>query len=383
MPDASTHRISHVRLLNYGKILAIFVILYLFLTSIGLIGGAFKGLGKDLAASLLQSAAGPVIGLFVGLLSTSLIQSSSTTTSLVVGMVSAGSFGADPHLAVVNAVPIIMGANIGTSITNTVVSMGHIVHRAEFERAFSASIIHDFFNVMAVLVLLPLEIYFGLISTSANQLATIFIGSDTFTFHSPVKAATAPAVEFFQSMFHRQTLFNADLLIILFALALLFFSLRSLTKLIRSLVIQRLEAFFDTHIFKTAVRALGFGIFITILVQSSSITTSLVVPLAGAGILRLEQIFPYTLGSNIGTTCTALLASLVTGTHAPLAVAFSHLLFNILGILIIWGIPFIRQLPLEGARRFSKLAATNRVLPVVYVVVAFFLFPILLILILR
>ena len=66
----------------------------------------------------------------------------------------------------------------------------------------------------------------------------------------------------------------------------------------------KLEAFFDTHIFKTTIRAMLFGILITFLVQSSSITTSLVVPLAGAGILKLRQIFPYTLGANIGTTMT-------------------------------------------------------------------------------
>lgn len=384
MDSAHTEEVTiRNRLINYAKVLAIFLVLYFFLVSIGLIGATFKGLGIGIARSLLESSAGPIIGLFIGILSTSVIQSSSTTTSLVVGMVAAGTFGADPHAAVANAVPIIMGANIGTSITNTIVSLGHIVHKAEFQRAFAASVIHDFFNLLAVLILLPLQIWFGIISNSANALATLFIGSGSFTFHSPVKTATAPVVDWLHSLCLSQPLMNGEWLTLILALLLLFFSLRNLTRLIRSLVIHRLEAFFDTHIFKTWVRAMGFGVFLTVLVQSSSITTSLVVPLAGAGILQLEQIFPYTLGSNIGTTVTAILASLVSGTHAPLAVAFSHLLFNIFGILIIWFIPPIRQIPLRLSRGLASLAVKNRIVPFVYILSVFFLLPLTLIFLVR
>jgi sodium-dependent phosphate cotransporter len=88
-----------------------------------------------LAEELLSNSAAPLIGLFIGILATSLIQSSSTTTPLVVGMVAVGTFGDDPILAVSAANPYIMGANIGTSVTNTIVSLGHIVNKNEFKRA--------------------------------------------------------------------------------------------------------------------------------------------------------------------------------------------------------------------------------------------------------
>lgn len=136
--------------------IAIFTLLYFFLVSIGLIGGAFKGLGRSFAEQLIQSSAGPLVGLFIGILATSLIQSSSTTTSLVVGMVAAGSFGDDSRMALASAIPYIMGTNVGTSITNTIVSLGHIVRKKEFERAFAASIVHDFYNLMSVCILLPI-----------------------------------------------------------------------------------------------------------------------------------------------------------------------------------------------------------------------------------
>jgi sodium-dependent phosphate cotransporter len=365
------------------KTLAIIAILYLFLVSIGMIGSAFKGMGKGFAVQLIQSNAGPLIGLFIGILTTSLIQSSSTTTSLVVGMVAAGTFGDDPRIAVAAATPYIMGANIGTSITNTIVSLGHIVNKNEFRRAFSASIVHDFFNVISVLVLLPLEMSFGIISKSASWLAELLVGTETFTFNSPLKMITDPAVSWVQNLFKQQEIINYNWLLLIAALLLLFLSLRFLTKLIRSLVMQRLEAFFDSHIFKTAGRAMLFGVFITILVQSSSITTSLVIPLAGAGILHLRQIFPYTLGANIGTTVTALLASLVSGTIAPLSVAFAHLMFNIYGIALIWPIEKIRMIPINLSIWFTEIAIKNRIFPLLYILVVFFIIPLSLILFVR
>ena len=365
------------------KTIAIFAILYLFLVSIGMIGSAFKGMGKEFAVQLIQSNAGLLIGLFIGILATSIIQSSSTTTSLVVGMVAAGTFGDDFRIAVAAAVPYIMGANIGTSITNLIVSLGYIVNKNEFRRAFSASIVHDFFNVMSVLILFPMEMAFGLISKSASWLAELLVGSESFSFNSPIKLITDPAVAWVKELFKQQEIINYNWLLLIVAFLLLFLSLRYLSKLIRSLVIHKLEAFFDSHIFKTAGRAMLFGVFITILVQSSSITTSLVVPLAGAGILRLEQIFPYTLGANIGTTITALLASLVSGTIAPLAVAFSHLIFNIFGIAIIWPIERVRNIPIITAKWFTEIAIQNKIYPIIYILVVFFIVPLTLILFVR
>ena len=364
---------------NALKISAVIAVLYLFLVSIGMIGTAFKGLGREFAEALFESNASAFIGLFIGILATGLIQSSSTTTSLVVGMVAAGTFGDDPRLAVAAAVPYIMGANIGTSITNTIVALGHIVHKEEFKRAFSASVIHDFFNIFAVIVIFPLELIFGLISKSAMWLSYSLMGTEALTFKSPIKLITSPTVKWIDNFFQQQSFLDHYILLLIVALTFLFFSLRSLTKLIRSLVMLRLENFFDTHIFKTAARAMFFGVIITILVQSSSITTSLVVPLAGAGILQLRQIFPYTLGANIGTTVTSLLASMVSGTIAPLSVALAHLLFNIFGIGLLWPIEKIRDIPAKLAESFAERASEKKIFPILYILIVFFIIPLILI----
>ena len=114
--------------------------LYLFLVSIGLMGTAFKGFGKGFAENLIRTTSNPFVGLFVGILATSLVQSSSTTTSIVVGMVGSG------VITVSSGVYIVMGANIGTTVTNTLVSLGHFTRRDEFRRAVGAATVHDFFN---------------------------------------------------------------------------------------------------------------------------------------------------------------------------------------------------------------------------------------------
>jgi sodium-dependent phosphate cotransporter len=165
-------------------------------------------------------------------------------------------------------------------------------------------------------------------------------------------------------------------IMLLISIALLFIALRYIIINLKILVVERVEAFFDTILFKTAPRAFLFGVVLTIMVQSSSITTSLAVPLAGAGILTLRQIFPMTLGANLGTTITAMLAALVTGNSAAVTVAFAHILFNVFGIAIIWP---LRQFPIYCANTMADLATRSRLVPFVYVITLFFLIPLTLI----
>jgi len=153
-----------------------------------------------------------------------------------------------------------------------------------------------------------------------------------------------------------------------------------MVKSLKIIIVNKADVWFDRYLFKTAQRAFLVGLLLTVMVQSSSITTSLAVPLAGAGLLTLIQIFPYTLGANIGTTITAILAALVTGNLAAIIVAFSHLLFNITGIVIWW--PF-KALPIFLAQRFAVFSTKKKIIPVLYVLVLFFLLPILLILLFR
>ena len=312
----------------------------------------------------IESASNPLLGLFVGILATTLVQSSSTTTSLVVAMVGGGSMPFE------TAIPIVMGANIGTSVTNTLVSLGHVGHSREFERAFAASTVHDFFNIIAVVFLFPLQVMTNFLGIFSSRLAAVFQEVGGLTFASPLKAATGPAVNAVAG-----ALEGHPWILLIFALVIMFGSLRYLVVALKSIILGRVEAFFDETLFANAGRALVFGLLITVLVQSSSITTSLAVPLAGAGILTLVQIFPYTLGANIGTTITAMLAALAVGEISAVTVAFAHLLFNLCGIALIWPIPAIRNIPIRLARGFAAIAANHRWIAFAYILVCFYGIP--------
>ena len=349
------------------KIFGVITALYMFLVGINGMSSAIKHMGAGVAESIFTATSNPFVALFIGVFATVLFQSSSTTTSLIVGMVSSGALG------ISGAIPMIMGANIGTTVTNTIVSVGHINKGNEFKRAFAASTVHDFFNILAVIIIFPIEITFHFIEKLARTLAEILFGSvlnvDVLQAKSPIKAAVKSGAKFIESF-----TFDNNIFYLVISVLITFLCLASIVKLLRSLVLEKIEAFFDQYIFKTALRAIGFGIILTIMVQSSSITTSLVVPLAGAGVLTLQKIFPFTLGANIGTTVTALLAAL-TGTVAALIAAISHLLFNIFGILIIYCIPQLRAIPLMLAEKISELSVKNKFIPIIYLLIMFGAIP--------
>jgi sodium-dependent phosphate cotransporter len=345
----------------------VFGALYMFLVGIKGMSSAIKHMGADVADTIFTTTSDPFVALFIGVFSTVLFQSSSTTTSLIVGMVSSGSLG------LTGAIPMIMGANIGTTVTNTIVSIGHINRGNEFKRAFAASTVHDFFNILAVLILFPLEMMFHGIQRSSEWIASLLFGKihnvDVLQAKSPIKAAVKSGAQFVE-----QFSLDNDILYLILSVLVTFIMLYALVKLLRSLVLEKIEVFFDQYIFKTVMRSIGFGLVLTIMVQSSSITTSLVVPLAGAGVLTLRQIFPFTLGANIGTTVTALLAAL-TGTVSALIAAIGHLLFNIFGIIFIYGIPFLREIPLKLADMISEYSTQNKWIPILYLLIFFVAIP--------
>jgi sodium-dependent phosphate cotransporter len=355
-----------------ARVFALMLLLYAFLVSIGMLGKAFKMFSGGFVGGLIESASNPLLGLFVGILATTLVQSSSTTTSLVVALVGSGSMPID------TAIPIVMGANIGTSVTNTLVSLGHIGRGREFERAFAASTVHDYFNILAVIVLFPLQMATNFLGIFSSQMAALFAEVGGLTFASPLKLLTGPAVKAAATLFD-----GHPWMLLLSALVIMFASLRYLVVVLKSIVLGRVEAFFDQTLFANAGRAMLFGLLITVLVQSSSITTSLAVPLAGAGILTLMQIFPYTLGANIGTTITAMLAALAVGEISAVTVAFAHLLFNVCGIALIWPLPAIRRIPLRVAGGFAAVAANHRWIAIAYILVCFYAVPFAAIFILR
>ena len=380
-PSALTTKISTKREIpTLLRAFLVLVLLYLFLTGVELLGGGFKSLGKDLVDGLFEGVSNPIGGLFVGLLATVLVQSSSVSTSVIVGLVAAG---------VVNtgdAVPMIMGANLGTTVTNTLASLGHVRHDVEFKRAFAAATVHDFFNILAVLVFLPIELITGYLSSTASWLTDTLIGTSGSDFKSPLKQAVKLPAKWVKELISDLGAHGdfKGALMIAVGLIFIFISLAYITKNMRLLVADRVETAINHALGAgSGIVAIILGAVITVSVQSSSITTAVLVPLAASGVLTLENIYPVTLGANVGTTVTALLASLATGSPAAVTVAIVHTLFNISGILVFYPFQKLRQIPINLANRLSEIVVERRSLALAYTLTAFVIIPLLGVLILR
>ena len=362
------------------RALLVLALLYLFLTGVELLSGGFKTMGKGFVDGLFEGVSNPIGGLFVGLLATVLVQSSSVSTSVIVGLVASGVVSSG------DAVPMIMGANLGTTVTNTLASLGHVRRDLEFRRAFAAATVHDVFNILAVAVFLPIELATGYLSDTAGWITDRLVGSSGSSFKSPLKAAVKKPAGMVKDLL-------ADLgahgnskggLMIVIGLLLIFLALAYITRNMRLLVADRVEAAINRALGAgSGIVAILLGAIITISVQSSSITTSVLVPLAASGVLTLENIYPVTLGANVGTTVTALLASLATGNPAAVTVAVVHTLFNISGILVFYPLQALRRIPIRLATGLSDIAAERRSTAIAYAVGMFVVVPLLGVLLLR
>lgn len=353
-------------------------LIYLLITAVGMIGTGFKGASKGQATELFAFATNPFMGLIVGVIATSLIQSSSTVTSIIVGLVAGG-------LSVEMAVPMVMGANIGTTITNTIVSLGHVNKKKEFRRAFAAATVHDFFNLMAVVIFLPIELLFHPLQKAGGYLASQFVGGENlsvkgFNFIKPI---TKPVINEFKAFAHWISEPAGNVILVVLGIMVIFLSIIFVGKLLKKLMVGNAKKIMHSAIGKGPLTGIFSGTIVTVLVQSSSTTTSLMVPLAGSGIFRLKQIYPFTLGANIGTTITALLAATaISGETAifALQIALVHLIYNSASVALIYGVKNLRKIPIRGALWLARIAANKKIYALAYLLGVFFVIPGLLVL---
>lgn len=356
-----------------------FFFLYLFLVGIKSLEKGISSLGSDFVDQVFSSVANPIAGLAAGILATVLVQSSSVTTATIVGLVGAGVLPVD------TAVPMVMGANIGTTVTNTLASLGHVRQSAYFQRAFAAATVHDYFNLLSVAILLPLEVAFGLISRIANSAADLVedilpeVGSGS----SPIKSAISAPVSWMADTIESLGWSAAEgAILLVVGMGLIFLALWLITRQMKAVMSGRIENAINGVLSKGAgTGAFVVGLLMTVAVQSSSITTSILVPLVAAGVLTLRNAFPVTLGANLGTTVTALLASIAADSSDALVIALAHVTFNILGILIFYPWPRLRRIPIMLAERTGEAAVKRKSIVAVYVIGLFIVAPVAILLI--
>jgi sodium-dependent phosphate cotransporter len=355
--------------------LSIVLLVYLVLVAVGTVSGGFKlaSGGSEGAKEIFAFATNPIVALLLGALATALVQSSSTVTSVIVGLVAGG-------LPISIAIPMVMGANIGTTITNTLVSIGHIRSKEEFRRAFAASTVHDFFNLLAVAIFLPLEIMFGMLEKLASGLAHVFVGDADLSLKSYnfIKPLVKPAVSVVKDGVSFLDSTAAGIAMVVIGIMMILFAVTYLGKLLKKALVGKAKELLHSAIGRGPVVGISSGALVTVMVQSSSTTTSLMIPLAGSGVFTTRQIYPFTLGANIGTTITALLAATsITGPAAEVAltIALVHVMFNVFAVALIYGLPLLREIPLRLAEKLAEIGAQNKPAALAYVLGSFFVFP--------
>ncbi len=339
---------------KWYRITIMFLSIYIFLLSINMVGGGFKSLGSGFTDDLLATISDPMSAFCIGLLATAIIQSSSATTSILVTLTAAG------IMPVEMAIPAILGSNIGTAITSIIVSFGHITRKEEFSRAFGGSMVQYYFNIIAVIIILPIELSTHILQDTATVMQKAFVGMGGLKVASPAKLITEPIINATKNMVATITPDQIGVVLIIIGMVMLFVALKYIVKSMRSLMIGRYESLVNDTLFKGPMSSFLLALGFTCLVQSSSITTSLLVPLIGAGILSIKKILPYTIGANIGTTMTAMLAALAAGGAAGVTLAFVHLLFNVTGTAIIYGLKPLRKLPIYLAEKAGHWVAASR-----------------------
>lgn len=344
-----------------------------------------------------------------------------------------------------------MGANIGTSVTNTIVAVGQIGDKTQFRRAFAGATVHDMFNLLSVVVFLPIELLTGYLYHITNYIiegmelkkgdkaykkellkkitkpfTKLFVQLDkkvilaisqgdekgmdeslvkyccdkgksvtgfknvitvngTFVQNDTIKVCTEKC----KFLFHDTGLSDSAVggIMLVIALAILCGCLVLIVKLLHSLLKGRIAVIirktFNSDFpkpfgFLTGYVALFVGAGMTILVQSSSIFTSAMTPLVGLGVVSLERIYPLTLGSNIGTTFTGILAALASPSDklaSALQISLCHLFFNISGILLWYPCPKFRRLPIYLSRILGNTTAEYRWFAIAYLIVCFGIIP--------
>ena len=334
----------------------------MFLTSIQLLSMSFIYLSEGIIAVIINATSNPIIGLFIGLLATSILQSSSTTTSIVIAAVASGS------LTLENTIPIVIGANIGTTITSTIISMSYLNKTKEFKRAVAAGTVHDIFNILLVIMIFPLEIKYGFLSNSCQYLASlIHMQSGSVVEISVQSSLLSEFVSTIGQAIH-------PLILPIVAMVGIFGSVKLISNFLYKELIGKSKERFETIVFRTPIKSFSWGLILTAIIQSSSISTSLIVPIVATRKVKLKTAFQFIIGANLGTTLTAIIAATFKS-EAAIALAFVHFLFNLIGVIIFLAVPGLRKLPVILAKKLGRVSMKYRFASIVYILFTFFILP--------
>ncbi|RNA36598.1 sodium-dependent phosphate transport 2B [Brachionus plicatilis] len=419
-------------LLSSIKIIFLTLLLYVFLLSLNFLTIGFTlvsphALKADHAIQFLLS--NPLAALSIGILVTAVLQSATATSSIVVTMVGAGIIPSAKK-----AIPIIMGSNIGTCVTNSLVALTLSGDPVEFKRAFSAATLNDIFNYLTTIILLFLDVTFDFLHVLSKKITNLMpenvqdlkkanfieeilrpvsdlfiklnetsieaiqygsnnteiasrccesLDQDNGTVNQTECAQcdylTMPMIDHFGDGF-------TGLFFIIFSLIILTACLFGIVKILSLFIVGPIARGVRSAVnaslpgkmrWLTQVILFFFAFFLTLIVQSSNIITATLVPLCGIGMVSLHRVYVMTLGSNIGTTVTGILSALTQPTYAikkSMQLAIVNTLFNLFGVVLWLPLPFMR-FPKIFSRKLGDVIYEHKWFLYVYAFMCYVILP--------
>ncbi|TKR83120.1 hypothetical protein L596_016762 [Steinernema carpocapsae] len=413
------------------RLFGILLVLYVFICSLNLLAEAFKLIGGKGIGGIINNSSlikNPISAAIIGMVATLILQSSSTLISVMVGMI-AGNL-----ITVHHAIPVMMGSEMGSSIMNALISLTQSGDKHQFRRAFAAATMNDIYNVCCVFTILPLEVAFGIIEkisyaltqslggSRTSEIKTLSIFTDPIvdrilmvddeaishatlnqSFSQPSQNGVVKSMIFrcfdelnlpmrfcpYNHIFAYSTWSDTTIaVVVLIATVLcLVFCLVATVKLMQSLLAGRVAVMVRKLLDKdcpgvfscfTGYVVMAFACVVVMLIQSSSVFRSALNPLVAIGVVTLDRMYPLIIGGNIGTTFTGILAALSADPkklQVSLQFALSQTIFNILGLLFFYPIPYTRHIPIYLAKQFGNITANHRWFALFYIFSVFLLIP--------
>ena len=339
----------------------------LFFLSLAWMNATFAHLFTRPDQNILRHLANPFVGFFVGVLSVAICQSSSSLTTALVVCVSNG------LIELPQALPVVMGANIGTTCTSTLIALTYLGQKRKLRRAIKASLLHNFFNLFTALLLLTLELGFQFF----ERLTHHWLGTTSMRTLTP-PPPTHGLFSWIPNLQIASDSFLLSAMVVVFPFIVLWISIRWTSRMLYPFIpIQH------TRQFKSPARAFGWGLGMTAVVQSSSLTSALLVPFMAERKLKPKRAAFFLLGANLGTTLTACIGAIMYLNPVAIALALFHLLFNLIGCALFGLLKPIQRLWLLCTKKAAKYMAIYPIIGLAYTLGIFFLIPYLLVLLFK
>ncbi len=297
--------------------------IYFFISAIVLIKSSAKIMGQSLASTIVLLIRDTTSAVFAGWISTTLLHSSGAFDSIICAFVSSG------VMPLGLSVGTIIGAEIGTTVTPFLISvMGRLRGDGESEAAFNVTMSHVLYNLFTLAIFYPIELFFGTFTKIAEYGTQIFVKVEWLNSVPDLLNVITPWVKPLLTMIPPWLGLVTGGVLLLVALGAVEKYMTAIFSMPRSWNIIK-------NTFTRPRRAFLAGFVFTVLVPSTTVMVSLLVPLAASGVIRAEYyILPYILGANIGTVFDVMIAAMATGDPVSMGVWLVHLTINVVGAII-------------------------------------------------